>query len=295
MQRSRQRRPGNGRRIELALAPPGQDWLAGAMSIQSTAEKAELLRSLHIPGDPLIVTNVWDSITARIVAGADGVKALATASHSISEAHGVEDGEGLDVDEALAAARLIIRSVDLPVSVDFEKAYASDAAGTRDNVWRLIEAGAAGLNLEDSIGRSKAELYDIDTQVSKIAAARAAGDRAGVPIVINARVDALAGDPSLWDDAMTRANAYLDAGADVAFVLGLSTEETVERALAAIHGKVSVIANPSQVPLARLAELGVSRVSFGPTVMGLTLSHLRDAATTLTARGDYPSELGFAF
>ncbi len=265
------------------------------MSIQSTAEKAELLRSLHIPGDPLIVTNVWDSITARIVAGADGVKALATASHSISEAHGVEDGEGLDVDEALAAARLIIRSVDLPVSVDFEKAYASDAAGTRDNVWRLIEAGAAGLNLEDSIGRSKAELYDIDTQVSKIAAARAAGDRAGVPIVINARVDALAGDPSLWDDAMTRANAYLDAGADVAFVLGLSTEETVERALAAIHGKVSVIANPSQVPLARLAELGVSRVSFGPTVMGLTLSHLRDAATTLTARGDYPSELGFPF
>lgn len=265
------------------------------MSIQSTAEKAELLRSLHIPGDPLIVTNVWDSITARIVAGADGVKALATASHSISEAHGVEDGEGLDVDEALAAARLIIRSVDLPVSVDFEKAYASDAAGTRDNVWRLIEAGAAGLSLEDSIGRSKAELYDIDTQVSKIAAARAAGDRAGVPIVINARVDALAGDPSLWDDAMTRANAYLDAGADVAFVLGLSTEETVERALAAIHGKVSVIANPSQVPLARLAELGVSRVSFGPTVMGLTLSHLRDAATTLTARGDYPSELGFAF
>ncbi|KQQ28810.1 isocitrate lyase/PEP mutase family protein [Frondihabitans sp. Leaf304] len=265
------------------------------MSIQSTAEKAELLRSLHIPGDPLIVTNVWDSITARIVAGADGVKALATASHSISEAHGVEDGEGLDVDEALAAARLIIRSVDLPVSVDFEKAYASDAAGTRDNVWRLIEAGAAGLNLEDSIGRSKAELYDIDTQVSKIAAARAAGDRAGVPIVINARVDALAGDPSLWDDAMNRANAYLDAGADVAFVLGLSTEETVERALAAIRGKVSVIANPSQVPLARLAELGVSRVSFGPTVMGLTLSHLRDAATTLTARGDYPSELGFAF
>ncbi|MBF4577105.1 isocitrate lyase/phosphoenolpyruvate mutase family protein [Frondihabitans sp. VKM Ac-2883] len=265
------------------------------MSIQSTAEKAELLRSLHIPGDPLIVTNVWDSITARIVAGADGVKALATASHSISEAHEVEDGEGLDVDEALAAARLIIRSVDLPVSVDFEKAYASDAAGTRDNVWRLIEAGAAGLNLEDSIGRSKAELYDIDTQVSKIAAARAAGDRAGVPIVINARVDALAGDPSLWDDAMTRANAYLDAGADVAFVLGLSTEETVERALAAIHGKVSVIANPSQVPLARLAELGISRVSFGPTVMGLTLSHLRDAATTLTAKGDYPAELGFAF
>lgn len=265
------------------------------MSIQSTAEKAETLRSLHVPGDPLIVTNVWDSITARIVAGAPGVKALATASHSISEAHGVEDGEGLDVDEALAAAQLIIRSVELPVSVDFEKAYAQDAAGTRDNVWRLIEAGAAGLNLEDSRGRDKGELYDIDTQVSKIAAARAAGDRAGVPIVINARVDALAGDPSSWDDAILRANSYLDAGADAAFVLGLTTEQQVADAVAQIHGRVSVISGADSVPLARLAELGVSRVSFGPRIMALTLSHLRDTAATLTARGEYPAELGFGF
>lgn len=265
------------------------------MSIQSTAEKAELLRSLHIPGDPLIVTNVWDSITARVVAAAPGVKALATASHSISEAHGVEDGEGLDVDEALAAAQLIIRAVELPVSVDFEKAYAKDAPGTRDNVWRLIEAGAAGLNIEDSLGQAKAPLYDIDTQVAKIAAARAAGDRAGVPIVINARVDSLAGDASSWDDAVLRANAYLDAGADVAFVLGLSTEDLVKRALDEIHGKVSVIAGPDSVPLARLAELGVSRVSFGPRILGLTLAHLQNAAGQLTARGEYPSELGFAF
>jgi 2-methylisocitrate lyase-like PEP mutase family enzyme len=265
------------------------------MSIQSTAEKAELLRSLHVPGDPLIVTNVWDSITARIVAGVPGVKALATASHSISAAHGVEDGEGLDVDEALAAAQLIIRAVDLPVSVDFEKAYAKDAAGTRDNVWRLIEAGAAGLNIEDSLGQAKAPLYDIDTQVAKIAATRAAGDRAGVPIVINARVDSLAGDPDTFDDAVTRANAYLDAGADVAFVLGLSTEDLVKRALDEIHGKVSVISGPSSVPLARLAELGVSRVSFGPRIMAATLSHLRDTATTLISRGEYPADLGFDF
>jgi 2-methylisocitrate lyase-like PEP mutase family enzyme len=265
------------------------------MSIQSTAEKAEILRSLHVPGDPLIVTNVWDSITARIVAAAPGVTALATASHSISEAHGVEDGEGLDVDEALAAAQLIIRAVELPVSVDFEKAYAQDAAGTRDNVWRLIEAGAAGLNLEDSRGRDKSELYDVATQVSKIAAARAAGDRAGVPIVINARVDTLAGDPSAWDDAILRANSYLDAGADAAFVLGLSTEQQVADAVAQIHGRVSVISGVDSVPLARLADLGVSRISFGPRIMGLTLAHLQNAAATLTARGDYPAELGFGF
>jgi 2-methylisocitrate lyase-like PEP mutase family enzyme len=265
------------------------------MSIQSTAEKADALRALHVPGDPLIVTNVWDSITARIVAGTPGVRALATASHSISEAHGVEDGEGLDVDDALAAAQLVIRSVDLPVSVDFEKAYATDAAGTLDNVWRLIEAGAAGLNLEDSVGKAKAPLYDLDAQVAKIAAARQAGDRAGVPIVINARVDSLAGAPDSWDDAVLRANAYLDAGADCAFVLGLSTDDLVKRALDEIDGKVSVIAGAGAVPIARLAQLGVSRISFGPGIMGLTLSHLRDAAAQLTARGEYPAELGFSF
>jgi len=269
--------------------------LAGGMSISTTAEKAELLRSLHVPGDPLIVTNVWDSITARTVASVPGVKALATASHSISEARGVEDGEGLELDEMLEAARIVVRSVDLPVSVDFEKAYATDASGTFDNVVRLIEQGAAGLNLEDSLGQAKAPLYDIDTAVAKVAAARRAGDSTGVPIVINARVDALAGDPDSFDDAVTRANAYLDAGADCAFVLGLGTDELVQRALEAIHGKVSVIANPSAVPLARLAELGVSRVSFGPGTLGLTLSHLRDATERLTARGDYPGELGYAF
>ncbi|WP_345376179.1 isocitrate lyase/PEP mutase family protein [Frondihabitans cladoniiphilus] len=265
------------------------------MSIQSTAEKAELLRSLHVPGDPLIVTNVWDAVTARVVAATPGVKALATASHSISDAHGVEDGEGLDVDEALAAAQLVIRAVDLPVSVDFEKAYAKDAPGTRDTVWRLIEAGAAGLNIEDSLGQAKAPLYDLDTQVAKIAAARAAGDRAGVPIVINARVDVLAGAPDDWEDMVRRANAYLEAGADCAFVLGLSTEDLVKRALDEIGGKVSVISGPTSVPLARLAELGVSRVSFGPGILRLALAHVQQAAAQLTARGEYPAELGFDY
>lgn len=257
--------------------------------------KAELLRSLHIPGTPLIVTNVWDSITARTVAGAAGVRALATASHSVSEAHGVHDGEGLSLDQALAAAKIIVDSVDLPVSVDFEKGYAPDAAGVEASVTRLIATGAAGINIEDSVGQPKAPLFDLDTAVARIAAARSAADKSGVPLVINARVDALAGNPDDWNDAIVRANAYLAAGADVAFVLGLGTEEKVQRALAEIDGLVSVISNPSSVPLVRLAELGVSRVSFGPGTLGLTLAHLRAAAAQLTALGDYPEELAFSF
>ena len=258
------------------------------------AAKAELLRSLHVPGEPLIVTNVWDAVTARIVAGAPGVKALATASHAVSFAHGVADGEGLTVDQAVEAARVVTSAVDLPVSVDFEKGYSTDIAGLETNIARLIAAGAAGLNIEDSVGADKAPTFPIEVATERVAAVRRASDAAGVPLVINARVDTLAGGGE-WHDAIARANSYLGAGADVVFVLGLGTEELVKRALAEIDGKVSVISNPSSVPLKRLADLGVSRVSFGPGVLGLTLAHLQAAATQLTALGEYPDELAFKY
>jgi 2-methylisocitrate lyase-like PEP mutase family enzyme len=256
------------------------------------AHRAELLRSLHVPGDPLIVTNVWDAVTARLVAGVPGVRAIASASHSVSYAHGVPDGEGLSLEQALAAARAIVGAVELPVTIDFEKAYAREAAGVEANVARLIETGAVGLNLEDSVDGSS--LFPIEVAAERVSAARRAADSSGIPLVINARVDALVRG-SAWDDMVARANAYLAAGADCAFVLGLGNEDEVARAIAAIDGKVSVIAGATSVPLKRLAELGVSRVSFGPGMLGLTLSHLRDAAEQLTARGEYPPELDFEY
>jgi 2-methylisocitrate lyase-like PEP mutase family enzyme len=260
----------------------------------TTAEKAELLRSLHVPGDPLIVTNVWDAVTARIVAATPGVKALATASHAISFAHGVPDGEGLTLDQALAAASVVINAVELPVSVDFEKGYAPDVAALEHSIARLIATGAAGLNIEDSVGPTRAPLFPIDVATARVAAVRSVAHTVGVPLVINARVDTLAGGGE-WGDMVSRANSYLDAGADVVFVLGLGTEDKVKRALDDINGKISVISNPSSVPLKRLAELGVSRVSFGPGPLGLTLAHLQKTAEQLTALGDYPAELGFSY
>jgi 2-methylisocitrate lyase-like PEP mutase family enzyme len=260
----------------------------------TTAEKAELLRSLHVAGDPLIVTNVWDAVTARVVAGVPGVKALASASHAVSFAHGVEDGEGLTVDQAIAAAKLIIDATDLPVSIDFEKGYGADADAVEANVTRLIEAGAAGINIEDSVGAPKAPQFDVETAAARVAAARVAANKTGVPLVINARVDTLAGGGD-WTEAVTRANAYLAAGADVIFFLGLATEELVAKAIEEVDGKISVISGPSSVPLARLAELGVSRVSFGPGILGLTLAHLSAATEQLVARGSYPEELGFTY
>ncbi len=258
------------------------------------ASLADQLRSLHIPGSPLIVTNVWDAITARTVAAAPGVKALATASHSVSFAHGVPDGEGLTLAQALETARLVAAAVELPVSVDFERGYATDAATVQHNVELLIATGAVGLNLEDSTGDSAAPLFPVEHQVARVAAVRAAGAATGIPIVLNARVDGLVRGAE-WPEVAERANAYLAAGADCVFVLGLGDEAKVARAIAEINGPVSVVSGPTSVALRRLAELGVSRISFGPRTLGLALAHLQAAATQLTALGDYPSELGFSY
>ncbi|MDO9589565.1 MAG: isocitrate lyase/phosphoenolpyruvate mutase family protein, partial [Microcella sp.] len=251
----------------------------------STADKAAALSALHVPGDPLIVVNVWDAMTARIVARTTGVKALATASHSVAYSLGVDDGEGMTVDMALAAAARITASTDLPVSVDFERGYAVDAAGVRDNVARLIESGAAGLNLEDSLSGATGERRPIDEAAARVAAARAAANATGVPLAINARVDTLAGSPDAWTEAIDRANAYVDAGATSIFMLGLSTEQRVADAVAAVRAPIAVFARPGYLPLVRLAELGVGRISFGPQILGLTLSHLADAAAQLASRG----------
>ena len=254
------------------------------------AERAALLRSLHVPGDPLILTNVWDAATARAVAAVPGVRALATASHAVAEAHGVEDGEGLTADQALEAARIIAGAVELPVSVDFERGYAADAAGVHRNVLRLIQAGAAGLNLEDSLPGGM--LRPLPEQLERIAAVLAAAEEAGVPLALNARSDALLRGGTLAE-TLERGNAYLAAGATSVFIIGLAGADDVREAVTALGGPLAVIARHGFVSLRQLADLGVARVSVGPGSQAVVLHHLARTAAALTVRGDYPSELTF--
>jgi 2-methylisocitrate lyase-like PEP mutase family enzyme len=252
-------------------------------------EKAELLTSLHVPGDPLIVTNVWDVASARVVAATPGVRAVATASHSVSAAYGVEDGEGLSVDHAISVARRIASAVELPVSVDFERGYATDLDELAINIGRLAVAGAAGLNIEDT--QADGSLFPLDEAVDRILTVREATT---VPLAINARSDALVRGGTLTE-AIERGNAYLEAGATSVFVLGLGSAADVAAAVAAIEGPVAVIAGPASVPLRQLADLGVARVSFGPGTLGVALAQLARATAELTALGGYPADLGFEY
>jgi 2-methylisocitrate lyase-like PEP mutase family enzyme len=246
-------------------------------------EKAEELLRLHAAPELLVVVNVWDAVSAKVVAGLPGCRALATASHSIAATLGYEDGENIPVAEMIDMVGRIVAATDLPVSADLEAGY-GDAG---DTVRRAIGAGAVGANLED-------RMKPLPEAVSAVAAAVAAGEAEGVPFVLNARTDAflLAGDrdaEAVIADAIERGRAFLDAGAACVFVPGRLDAATARRLVEGIgERKVSVIGVPGSATLAEYQEAGVARISFGPWVQRATLTHLAALGTDLLAGASLP-------
>src|SRR4051794_16591739 len=181
--------------------------------------RCDLLRSLHRPGDPLLLPNAWDVATARAVVAA-GYPIVATTSGGVADALGYEDHEGAPADEMLAAAGRIARGVDVPVTVDAEAGYGMEPA---ELVAALREVGAAGCNLEDT-DHAAGNLRGPDGHAEWLASVRRAASDDGYPLVVNARVDVFlapffagAGPGTqieLVPEAVRRANAYFEAGAD---------------------------------------------------------------------------------
>ncbi|MFI6325835.1 isocitrate lyase/phosphoenolpyruvate mutase family protein [Nonomuraea sp. NPDC050556] len=214
---------------------------------------AETLRSLHIPGKPLILPNAWDAASARAVQEA-GFPAVASGSHAVAEVLGYDDGEGTPVAEMLAAVARMARSVDVPVTADLERGYGLDPA---ELVERLLATGAVGCNLEDSTADA---MVDVHRQADYLAAVRQA---AGDALVINARVDTYVRGTRERADAVARAKAYLEAGADCVYPITLGEREEVAAFVAEVPGPVNILFRPGTPDLADLAELGVARVSYG--------------------------------
>jgi 2-methylisocitrate lyase-like PEP mutase family enzyme len=247
------------------------------------AEKAAELLRLHTDPELLVVVNVWDVISATVVAAVAGTRALATASHSIAATFGYPDGERIPRDLMIDMVGRIAAAVDLPVTADLEAGY-GDAGETAR---RASDVGIVGANLED-------QMKPLPDAVAAVTAMVKAGETAGVPFVLNARTDAFlkAGDRDRKDviaDAVQRGRAFLDAGAARVFVPGLLDEPTVSALVEGIgERRVSVINVPGSLPQSRLAELGVARVSFGPWTQRATLTYLSDLAADLYAGGALP-------
>ncbi|MFN8169583.1 MAG: isocitrate lyase/phosphoenolpyruvate mutase family protein [Candidatus Nanopelagicales bacterium] len=249
----------------------------------STADKARELQRLHADPELLVLVNVWDVITARVVAANPATRAIATASHSIAAAYGYPDGEVISRDEMLEAVGRIAASTDLPVTADLEAGYGDPG----ETVRRAIDLGVVGCNLED-------ELKPLDEAVRAVEAVVAAGESAGVPFVLNARTDAFlrAGDrdpDEVLADAIARGRAYLDAGASTFFVPGKLDEPTVVALVDALgRQKVNMIAVPGAIPLERMQALGVARCSFGPWSQNVALTAYADLVESAVNGGGVP-------
>ncbi len=255
------------------------------MSVQS--DKAKLFRSLHRAGAPLVLFNIWDVGSARAVA-AGGAAAIATGSWSVAAANGFADGEKMPLDFAIANLARIVAAIDLPVTIDLESGYGDSADAVKGCVARAIEAGAIGCNLEDSFP-ADGTLRDIDAQAQRLAGAKQAAVRAAVPMFINSRTDVFFQKPAAEHDqgmvavALERAHAYHHAGADGLFVPGLVDASLIARVVAGSPLPVNIMATAATPPLARLAGLGVARLSHGPGPFFLMMKALEEAARSAHA------------
>ena len=253
----------------------------------SQIEKAESFARLHVPGSPVVLYNVWDPGSARAVAEA-GARALATGSWSVAAAFGYDDGEELPFDLAVENLRRIAGRVELPVSLDFEGGYGSSPRAVAANFARALDAGAVGCNFEDGVLRGEG-LYSIEEQCARIAALRDVAGSAGIPAYVNARTDLFlnAGPaehtPELVASALERAAAYAEAGASGFFVPGLMDEELIRTVCEGSSLPVNVMWFEGVPSAAKLAELGVARISHGPGPYRLAMKALGEAAKAALA------------
>lgn len=244
--------------------------------------KFDRFAALHVPGDPLVLYNIWDAGSALAVARA-GAKAIATGSHPVADANGWPDGELVPIEFALANASRIADAINLPVTIDFEGGYALEPETVGRNVARLAETGAVGCNFEDqAIGGDG--LHSLDLQVRRIEALRRA---IGNAFFINARTDLFLktqdhGD-TLVAEAIDRGKAFADAGASGFFVPRLAEPRQIERIVREVPLPLNVIAFPGAPSKSEWASAGVARISHGPFPHRALMKQLEDAARAALA------------
>jgi 2-methylisocitrate lyase-like PEP mutase family enzyme len=251
-----------------------------------SAGQAQLLRRLHLDPEILVLVNVWDVASARTIAALPACRAIATASWSIAASLGMPDHEQLTRADMLAAVGRIAAGVDLPVTADLESGYGANPAEVGETIARAIGAGIAGCNLED---RNR----PLTEAAARIEAVRNTAGAEGVPIVLNARVDMPVATPEQLDEAVTRARAYLDAGADCVFPIRIRDAAVLEQFVARVAAPVNAFGYPNGPSVAQLAAIGVARVSFGPGPYGAALLELRRTGETLLAGGEVDPAMAF--
>jgi 2-methylisocitrate lyase-like PEP mutase family enzyme len=256
----------------------------------SIADKRRTFHKLHESGC-FVIPNPWDVGSARYLQGL-GFKALATTSSGFAWSHGHADG-GMSRDRVLDHLTEMVEATDLPINADFEHGFAPDAAGVAESVRLAVESGVAGLSIEDSTGDSAQPLFEIDTAVERIRAARKAIDKAGADTLLVGRAECfLVGRPDI-EHTIRRLKAYADAGADCLYAPGIRSPEHISAVVAGVAPKpVNLLMGWSgDLDLQQIAALGVRRVSVGGALARAAWGGFMRAAKQIIEEGKFD---GFA-
>ena len=257
--------------------------------------QATIFRALHSGPEILVLPNVWDVASARLVEDS-GYQAIATTSAGIAFSLGYPDGQKIPREEMLASIARIVRAVKVPVSADVEAGYGDRPEDAALTARAVVEAGAVGVNLEDATGDPERPLVDLRLQLEKIQTVRETARELNVPLVLNARTDVYlleVGDADKrYDEALDRLQAFRGAGADCAFLPGVRDPETIRRMVADLGFPLNILAGPGSPSVPELHQLGVARVSLGSGPMRAAMGVLRRLADELKTRGTYAAMEG---
>jgi 2-methylisocitrate lyase-like PEP mutase family enzyme len=229
--------------------------------------------------------NPWDTASAKLLAWI-GFEALATTSGGFAVTLGRRDGSIIR-ERAVAHAASIVEATDLPISADFENAYADDPDGVAETVKLGVDAGLAGCSVEDYTGRPDEPFYELAQATERIVAAAEAAHRGPVRLVLTARAENHLRGRDDIDDTIVRLQAYQEAGADVLFAAGLTKPNHIRQLISSVDRPVSVIAREGSLPVAELSALGASRVSVGPAFLFSALGALIEAAREFRDQGTF--------
>jgi 2-methylisocitrate lyase-like PEP mutase family enzyme len=254
------------------------------------AEKARKFLALHKGPKILLLPNAWDVASARIFEEA-GFPAIATTSAGVANSLGYPDGQHIRPDEMLEVVRRIAEAVSVPVTADMEAGYGQTPEEVAATARGVLEAGAVGMNLEDTIEERPDSLADLNLQKERIRAILEVARSAGIPLVLNARSDVIlagVGEPATRAQrTIERLEAYREAGAQSLFAPGVKDKETIARLARGVHGPLNILATAGTPPIAELEKIGVARVSLGSGPMRATMGLVAQIARQLREKGTY--------
>jgi 2-methylisocitrate lyase-like PEP mutase family enzyme len=260
------------------------------MTKDDQKQLSEAFRKMHQGPPLLLLPNAWDAMSARLFEAA-GFPAVATTSGGLAWALGFPDGEHAPWSEVVAATGRIVRTVRVPVTADIEGGYGETPEQVARSVTEIIRAGVVGINLEDSTALSNLPIRSMEDSVARIQAARQAAQAAGVPILINARIDlylkSVGDEETRFTEAVRRGKAYMAAGADCLFPFGLSDLKIIAELVKALNVPINIVGRAGGPGVAELGRLGVARISTasGPSLVVMSL--IKQIAEELRTKGQF--------